>query len=160
MYVSTLTRQPQLTLCPGDRILLDTPTFATEEVVIKGITHRTWKNVRPQRGICITLTSGQAEPNFRVFMLDKFAQWRDRTMISAPVPEPADFYAREVLTYGQVFDHAVQLAGWLREQGVGLGTRVGIGGLNCTAWMESFVAIHLLGAVPVLLNSTMWVATF
>lgn len=76
-------------------------------------------------------------------------------MLSSPLPEPADFYDREYFTFGQVHDKAIRLAAWLRENGVQQGSRVAVGGANSTGWVVSFVAILILGAVPVLLNSTL-----
>jgi acyl-CoA synthetase (AMP-forming)/AMP-acid ligase II len=76
-------------------------------------------------------------------------------MLSSPVPEPADFYAREYVTFGQVHERALRLAGWLREHGVVQGSRVSVGGANSTGWVVAFTAVHLLGAVPVFLNSTL-----
>jgi acyl-CoA synthetase (AMP-forming)/AMP-acid ligase II len=53
----------------------------------------------------------------------------------------------------------MQLAGWMREQGVRTGTAVAIGGPNSTEWVVAFIATHLIGAVPVLLNSTLHTAS-
>jgi long-subunit acyl-CoA synthetase (AMP-forming) len=46
------------------------------------------------------------------------------------VPLPAEFYERQYITYAQVWVQAVEMAAWLREQGIRAGTRVAIGGLN------------------------------
>lgn len=59
------------------------------------------------------------------------------------------------MTYGELLAHAYKLAAWLREQGVGAGDRVAVGGHNSSGWITSFVAAHLIGAVPVCLNSTL-----
>jgi len=101
-----------------------------------------------------------------------FKQWADREFVSSPLPEPSDFDARETLTYKQVYDRAVQIAAFLRGQGVKAHDRVAVGGANSSgcvlsglcfwwallttlSWVISFVAAHLLGAVPVMLNNAL-----
>lgn len=59
-----------------------------------------------------------------------FKQWADRACVSSPVPEPSDFDARETLTFKQVYDRAVQVAAYLRGEGVKVHDRVAIGGEN------------------------------
>jgi acyl-CoA synthetase (AMP-forming)/AMP-acid ligase II len=81
--------------------------------------------------------------------------WADRTIIDEPVPDSAEYDDRQRFTYGQILESAYKLAGWMREQGVDVGDRVAVGGNNSSGWVTSFVAAHLLGAVPVLLNSTL-----
>jgi len=80
---------------------------------------------------------------------------KGKVMLSSPIPEPADYYAREHVTFDQVHDKSLRLAAWLRENGVRQGGRVVVGGANSTGWVVAFTAIHLLGAVPVFLNSTL-----
>lgn len=59
------------------------------------------------------------------------------------------------MTYAQLRDDAFRVGGWLLEQGVRPGDKVAIGGHNCSGWIVSFIAAHLIGAVPVCLNSTL-----
>jgi acyl-CoA synthetase (AMP-forming)/AMP-acid ligase II len=76
-------------------------------------------------------------------------------MVSSPLPEPAAYDDREHVTYGEVYDRAVQYGAWLRTKGVGYGDRVAVGGGNNTGWIVSWLAILLIGASPVLLNATL-----
>lgn len=76
----------------------------------------------------------------------------DRPLLSSPTP---DGEAREQLSYREVRLRSQILAGWLWDQGVRVGTRVALGGLNSAAWVVAFCAVHIAGAVPVLLNSTL-----
>lgn len=82
-------------------------------------------------------------------------KWSDRVIVNEPVPEPADYDARQEVTYGQMLDNSYRLAAWLRERGVGQGDRVAVGGHNSSMWLTAFVAVNFLGAVPVCLNSTL-----
>lgn len=100
-------------------------------------------------------TDRKAPPNFRTFFEARCKQWADRVIINEPVPEPAAWDDRQEVTYGRLLELAYDLAAWLRERGVKAGDKVAIGGHNSSGWVTSFVAIHLLGAVPVCLNSTL-----
>ncbi len=77
--------------------------------------------------------------------------------ISAPVGDPAKAIAgeRETVTFAQVGERAYALAGWMLEQGVRAGDAVAVGGLNTAKLVITMVAIHLLGAVPLVLNATL-----
>lgn len=77
-----------------------------------------------------------------------------REFLSSPAADGEE-NDREHITYGDTYKRAVVLAAWLREQGVGVGTRVAIGGLNSIEWVVSFMAVHLLGGAPILVNSTL-----
>ncbi|WOO76507.1 putative 4-coumarate--CoA ligase 3 [Vanrija pseudolonga] len=111
-----------------------------EDAVIDGQKHKVWKN---------------QPPTWRAFFLAKFEEYLDRPFISAPTPEPSDFYAREDFSYRQIRDLSLAAAAWLRtELGVFKGSYVGIGGQNSSDWVIWYVAIHLLGAVPVIINAT------
>ncbi|BEJ16856.1 hypothetical protein CspHIS471_0602570 [Cutaneotrichosporon sp. HIS471] len=96
-----------------------------------------------------------APPDFRTFFEGSMKKWSDQVLTNEPVPEPAEYDARQDVTYGQALDNAYRLAAWLREKGVGKGDRVAVSGINSSAWLTSFVAVNLLGAVPVCLNSTL-----
>lgn len=82
-------------------------------------------------------------------------KWSDRVIVNEPVPEPADYDARQEVTFGQMLDDSYRLAAWLRERGVGPTDRVAIGGHNSSYWLTAYVAVNFLGAVPVCLNSTL-----
>lgn len=76
-------------------------------------------------------------------------------MVSSPLPEPAAHGARERVTYGQMYDRAVEYGAWLRSKGVVYGDRVAVGGGNDAGWIASWLAILLIGGSPVLLNATL-----
>jgi len=88
-------------------------------------------------------------------MMAMYPTWADREFLSAPLPEPAAYDDRENVTFAQVYERALDFAAWLRSVGVKQGSRVALGGLNSIGWVVAFTALHLLGAVPVLLNSTL-----
>ncbi|KAL1405725.1 hypothetical protein Q8F55_007395 [Vanrija albida] len=96
--------------------------------------------------------------SFPAFVRANFAKYADNVLVSSPIAAPEPYEAREVLTFAQVYDAAVRLGAVLREQGAGVGARVAIGGTNCTGWVVVFVAVHLIGAVPVLLNNGLHIA--
>lgn len=81
--------------------------------------------------------------------------WADRVIVNEPVPEPAEYDARQEMTYGRMLEESYRLAAWLRERGVGPADRVAVGGHNSTGWLIAFLATNFLGAVPVCLNSTL-----
>ncbi len=62
-----------------------------------------------------------------------------------------------VLTYAELAERVDALAAWLTERGVRQGDRVAIAGRNDIAWLISFWAVIVLGAVAVPLNAW-WVA--
>lgn len=104
-------------------------------------------------------------------MRAKLAANATNVFVSSPISAPEPYEAREILTFAQVYDAAVRLGALLVDNGAGVGSRVAIGGTNCTgwvgraarsrsseltladSWVVAFVAIHLIGAVPVLLNN-------
>jgi hypothetical protein len=85
----------------------------------------------------------QLPHTFRVFLLECLKTYSDRAFISAPLIEaPITNNAasscalqedgpREEVTYGEVLRKSLVLAAWLRSEGVGMGSRVAIGGANC-----------------------------
>lgn len=91
--------------------------FEIEERTIRGLPQKTWKH---------------APATFRDFFEDRLRRWAGagRVMLNAPRAGGAGEADREVLTYGEVWERSVRLAGWLRDRGVGAGTRVAIGGRN------------------------------
>ncbi|WOO80581.1 3-[(3aS,4S,7aS)-7a-methyl-1,5-dioxo-octahydro-1H-inden-4-yl]propanoyl:CoA ligase [Vanrija pseudolonga] len=127
----------QLSIAECDQLLTTTPGSRWEvtTAIIDGREQRVWKN---------------QPPHFRAFLLAQLDRFADRDLVSSPEGK-----SRETSTYGDVHARAVSLAAWLRGRGLRASSRVAIGGLNSTEWVVAFVAVHLLGAVPVLLNSTL-----
>lgn len=83
-------------------------------------------------------------------------KWAARVFINAPRDEPYPADERFEYTYAEVHRRAIVLAAWLREtHGATVGTRVGILGFNSIEWAVTWVAVHLIGAVPTIINS--WV---
>ena len=72
----------------------------------------------------------QAPQTFRSFFLDSLAKYANRTFISAPASTSTSSQ-RERFTFNQVLDRAELLAAWFQERGLGVGSRVAIGGGNC-----------------------------
>lgn len=92
-------------------------------------------------------------PTFRDLIVSAMPANAGRPFLSSPVADPEPFHAREALTHGEAYERAVRFAALLRAHGVGAGSRVAIGGTNCTGWVVAFVGVHLVGGVPVLLNN-------
>lgn len=128
---------PWAALMEGDKIL--TAKGMPWEIVTMEIDGRplpAWKNVsastqqdtrqRERRA------HTQSPPTFRSYLIPKFQEFASREFLSSPLPMPCDFYARERLTYKQVFERALEYAAWMRSQGVVVGDRVAIGGRNST----------------------------
>lgn len=98
-----------------DAIITSQPGFELAEVVINGIPQKTWA----------------AQPaTYRDYLLPRFQRWADKTFIDAPPPEPRPKGERESITYGEALEQAFALAGWLRERGAGVGSKIGIVGFN------------------------------
>lgn len=91
-------------------------------------------------------------------------------MLNAPLDPTGNLGEREDVTYGEVARRALDLAAWLRKQGVTAGSFVGLVGYNSIEyvdlacgtcgnetdgprWVVGFVAIQLLGAVTVMVNA-------
>lgn len=91
----------------------------------------------------------------REWMVEGLSRWADNEFVSEPLPEPASASQRQSRTYGQVLDDAVTFASWLREGGIAMGDRVAIGGRNSSRFISAYVGTCLIGAVPVLLNTTL-----
>jgi len=56
--------------------------------------------------------------------MDKYAK---RTFISSPKGN-----GRERLTFAQIYEQSIVLAAWMQARGLGLGSRIAIGGKNST----------------------------
>ncbi|WWD20097.1 hypothetical protein CI109_104571 [Kwoniella shandongensis] len=144
---------PQPSIAECDRILTAPGTvLEMEEIVLHGRRVRTWKHL---------------PPTFRSFFLSSLQSYSDRTFLSSPLPVPKSFRTRqshastskdtldprENVTFGEVLQMALRLAAWMRARGLGVGSKVVIGGRNCTGWVVAFVATHLIGGVAVCLNA-------
>ncbi|BEI81486.1 hypothetical protein CcaverHIS002_0206460 [Cutaneotrichosporon cavernicola] len=116
----------QLSIAECDALFIRPGTlFEMSPEIINGREYRVWKNASPAAFLLI-LTAGMAHD------------------------ERFDY------TFGEIHRRALQVAGWLREtHGVRVGTRVGVLGFNSVEWAVVWVALHLLGAVPTIINS--WV---
>ncbi|BEI82218.1 hypothetical protein CcaverHIS002_0300860 [Cutaneotrichosporon cavernicola] len=112
--------------------------FAVSEQVINGHRQRVWTH---------------QVATFRQLIMERMQANAANPFLSSPVPDPEPFHAREALTHGETLERAIRIAAILRDHGVGVGSRVAVGGTNCTGWVLAFIALHLLGAVPVLLNN-------
>lgn len=110
--------RPPHSLTPGIDALCtpDGPLALTTEV-IGGRAQRVWKH-QPR--------------TFRELITTHMPTNAQNAFLSSPVADPEPFYGREYLSHGEAYERAIELAGVLRDQGVGPGTRVAIGGTNCT----------------------------
>lgn len=86
-------------------------------------------------------------------IMERMPQHASKVFLSSPIADPEPFYARETLTHGEAYERALRFAALLRDAGLGVGSRVAVGGTNCTGWVIAFLGAHLIGAVPVLLNN-------
>ncbi|BEJ12183.1 hypothetical protein CspHIS471_0206430 [Cutaneotrichosporon sp. HIS471] len=132
----------QLSIAECDALFIRPGTlFEMSPEIVNGREYRVWKNgwrmVRP-------------------YLVDRMNKWASRVFINACRDEPYPKDERFDYTFGEIHRRALQVAGWLREtHGVGVGTRVGVLGFNSVEWAVVWVALHLLGAVPAIINS--WV---
>ncbi|ORY34955.1 putative long-chain-fatty-acid--CoA ligase [Naematelia encephala] len=133
---------PKPTIRECDRIITSPGmVLEMEEKVMDGRRVRVWKNL---------------PPSFRSFILPSFEAYSDRVFLSSAVwrtGQESRAAPREHVTFGEVLRRAAELAAWMRIQGLGVGSRIAIGGRNCTGWIVSFVACQLIGAVSVCLNA-------
>ncbi|WVN86989.1 uncharacterized protein L203_102164 [Cryptococcus depauperatus CBS 7841] len=138
----------QLSFAECDQLLTQPGSpMETEEVIIRGQRTMVWKNL---------------PPTFRDFILSCYQKYSDRVFVSSPAPlqglvksvqnEKDRLERRERLTFKETLERSLKLSAWMRQKGIKVGDRVGIGGINCSGWIVSWSAIHLIGAVPVCLN--------
>jgi hypothetical protein len=103
-----------------------------EQVTINGRVQRTWKTV----SFIILVRGYQAEPQlpktFREFILTSFEVYPDRTFMSSPLPLSQGVDAREHVTFRDTLEKAIRVAAWMRSKGLGVGSKVAIGGGNST----------------------------
>ncbi|WWC73466.1 uncharacterized protein I206_107436 [Kwoniella pini CBS 10737] len=146
-----MTNKPSIAQC--DRIMTAPGSILEmEEKVINGRRVRTWKHL---------------PSTFRQFLLHTLHTHADRQFVSSPLPLPRTIrYSsetssssslaedpRENVTFGQVLERSLRLATWMRKRGLGVGSRIMIGGRNCTGFIVSFIATHLIGGVAIFLNA-------
>ncbi|OCF37059.1 long-chain fatty acid CoA ligase [Kwoniella heveanensis BCC8398] len=154
-----MAHKPSISEC--DRIITAPGSvLEMEEKLLHGRRVRTWKHL---------------PPTFRTFLLSSLNQYRDREFLSSPLPISKPLRrsgkavelsassssasgaalndAREVVSYGEVLERSLRLASWMTKRGLGVGSRVMIGGRNCTGFIVAFVATHLIGGVTIFLNA-------
>lgn len=95
----------------------------------------------------------QVPKTFRELITTRLPQWGEQEWLSSPIAAPEPFHAREHVSFREMYERAIDLAAILRARGVEQGTRVAIGGTNCTGWIVCFLAVQLLGGIGVLLNN-------
>ncbi|WVQ66525.1 uncharacterized protein L199_004706 [Kwoniella botswanensis] len=144
--------KPSIAEC--DRIMTSPGSILEmEEKVLNGKKVRVWKHL---------------PPTFRQFLLHTLHTYSDRQFLSSPLPVPKRRHRshedtsssstqaadpRENVTFSQVLERSLRLAAWMRKRGLGVGSKVMIGGRNCTGFIVSFVATHLIGGVTIFLNA-------
>jgi long-chain acyl-CoA synthetase len=106
--------------------------FEMEEMVIRGVNMRVWKNAPPTLRDVMLLGRAHGEKDFLV-------------------------YEDERLTYGQSHEKVASIAAWIAAQGVKRGDRIAIGMRNYPEWMLIYWASLCLGVAVVGLNAW-WVA--
>jgi hypothetical protein len=108
-----------------------------EQLTINGQVQRTWKTVSS-----MTLTEGyqadyQLPKTFRDFILTSFEVYPDRIFMSSPLPLSQGVHAREHVTFRDTLEKAIRVAAWMRSKGLGIGSKVAIGGGNSTGYVSS-----------------------
>lgn len=88
-------------------------------------------------------------------IMDRMPRYGDKEFIDAPLPDPAPAGARTQMSHAEAYAQAQQVAGWLRSRGIGLEDHVGLVGFNSIPWAVAFIACHLVGAVPIMVNSAL-----
>lgn len=88
-------------------------------------------------------------------IMDRMPRYGDKEFINAPAPDPAPIGERIQISHAETYAQSQQIAGWLRSRGIGYGDHVAIVGFNSIPWAITFIAIHLVGAVPVMVNSAL-----
>jgi len=108
-----------------------------EQVTINGRVQRTWKTV----SFMILFERYQADfqlpKTFREFILTSFEVYPDRVFMSSPLPLSQGVDAREHVTFRDTLERAIRIAAWMRSKGLGIGSKVAIGGGNSTGYVSS-----------------------
>ncbi|KLT43707.1 acetyl-CoA synthetase-like protein [Cutaneotrichosporon oleaginosum] len=130
-------QQPSFTEIDRQLCKPGTP-FELETVQINGRSTVVWKHL---------------PKTFRPYLLDSLAKFSDKVLVNAPAVEPAPATERVDWTFGHVRKLALATAAWMAARGVKQGSLVGLVGWNSGEWVVSWVAMHILGAVPVMVNA-------
>jgi len=105
-------------------------------VTINGQVQRTWKTV----SFIILFERYQADSQlpktFREFILTSFEVYPDRIFMSSPLPLSQGVDAREHVTFRDTLERAIKIAAWMRGKGLGIGSKVAIGGGNSTGYVS------------------------
>lgn len=126
-------------LTPGDEQLCKPNTvFELDTVQINGRPTTVWKHL---------------PKTFRTYLLESLAKHGDKVLINAPAVEPAPATQRVDWTFTAVRAQALQLAAWLATRGIKQGSLVGLVGWNSAEWAVAWVAVHICGGVPVMVNA-------
>ncbi|GMK59753.1 hypothetical protein CspeluHIS016_0803590 [Cutaneotrichosporon spelunceum] len=120
------------------QLCIEGTPFELDTVQVKGRPTTVWKHMPTV---------------FRTYLLASLAKFGDQVLINAPAVEPAPVTERVEWTFNQVRKLALDLAAWLAARGVKQGSLVGLVGYNSAEWIITWVAIHILGAVPVMVNA-------
>ena len=71
----------------------------------------------------------------RGFILTSFEVYPDRTFMSSPLPLSQGVDSREHVTFRETLEKAFKIAAWMRSKGLGVGSKVAIGGGNSTGYV-------------------------
>jgi long-subunit acyl-CoA synthetase (AMP-forming) len=107
-----------------------------EQITINGQVQRTWKTVSLLQTLpSETKAEVKLPRTFRDFILEAFEMYPDRTFISSPLPLSQGLDSREHVTFRQTLEQVLRTAAWMRSQGLGVGSKVAIGGGNSTEYV-------------------------
>jgi len=85
--------------------------------------------------------------------------------MSSPLPLSQGVDSREHVTFRETLEKALKIAAWMGSKGLGVGSKVAIGGGNSTGyvyytrgfadfrWVVSWLAVHLIGGIGIALNA-------
>src|SRR5688500_10541235 len=120
---------PRLTLAEVDaRLTAPGERFEMEEILIRGVPTRVWKNAPPS-----------------LPMLARFSRLHGERLLTV--------YEDERISFEASFRAAAALAAELQRLGVAKGDRVALAMANLPEWPVAFFAITALGAIAVPLNA-------
>jgi hypothetical protein len=83
----------------------------------------------------------QLPKTFRDFIFEGFQTYPDRIFMSSPLPLSQGIDAREHVTFSDTLEQTIRTAAWLRSKGLGVGSKVAIGGGNCTGYGKALPMI-------------------
>jgi acyl-CoA synthetase (AMP-forming)/AMP-acid ligase II len=120
---------PRMSLAEADaRLTAPGARFEMEEVEIRGVPTRVWKNAPPSLAVLV-----------------RFSRSHGDRLLS--------IYEDERVSFEASFRATAALAAELRRRGVGKGDRVALAMANLPEWPVAFFAITALGAIAVPLNA-------